>query len=495
MTTTTSPSLLYLTAEEARTGCIKTYTLPNMTHPLTLDIKPGVRDGQLVTVGHVPFKEDGRTYTRTVTIRLHIITPASGGTSYTDPIPAADPAPAKRKKGCGCLAWVLILTLALCVGIALFDGDDTRDDDYLHGSTASDTYLDPHTNPYLGAYNDAAAVIPNFSKKLFLPTLSDRLLHTLTELYTAAEDYDASVEFSAYLTVEELDHVFDLMRAECPELLHVRSYSYRYQDEQALSLTFKYRLTKEEYLAQRTYCEGTIDVIRREVEGMTPDKVERHVAASITRRTLYDKDSENASTAYGVFYDGKAKCDGISKAFQWTMQELGYTCAYIAGSDILEPDTAGHGWNLLMLDGEPYILDLTAEISVYESTNDVSFAFVNIPSRWETDRYKIYDEYAFAGGVPTVSGTWDKHTLSRGAVLAAGDTAAAVESAAPYAEGFFDRGEVFCLQFHTAADFDAFYSDMQSFYDGMRDAYNASGRFRVVSFDAGNLVCFLPVED
>ena len=81
-----------------------------------------------------------------------------------------------------------------------------------------------------------------------------------------------------------------------------------------------------------------------------------------------DGDPE-AWTVEGAFLDGKAVCEGYSKAMQILLYMMGINCTNVTGvSD--EP----HMWNLVELDGNWYHLDLTAN----DDDSDVYHFYFNV---------------------------------------------------------------------------------------------------------------------
>jgi transglutaminase/protease-like cytokinesis protein 3 len=100
-----------------------------------------------------------------------------------------------------------------------------------------------------------------------------------------------------------------------------------------------------------------------------PDAWERikFVHDEIVDMTTYDKESYElgeaagamkdaySNSAYGPLVEGFALCGGYAKLFELVMHRLGYECEYITGT----ADGGPHAWNLLVLDGERYYVDLT----------------------------------------------------------------------------------------------------------------------------------------
>ena len=93
----------------------------------------------------------------------------------------------------------------------------------------------------------------------------------------------------------------------------------------------------------------------------------------IIDNTTYDlDDGENSGDAYGVFFDGKAKCAGYADAMAIVLSSLGVKNYKVASSE--------HVWNAVYLDGEWLQLDLTWDDPVVANSVNVT----------DTIRHKFY---------------------------------------------------------------------------------------------------------
>lgn len=62
---------------------------------------------------------------------------------------------------------------------------------------------------------------------------------------------------------------------------------------------------------------------------------------------------ELVSSAYGALINGKAICTGLSKAFHMLAKKAGIYVLYV------ESNTMAHAWNVVWLDNEYYVIDIT----------------------------------------------------------------------------------------------------------------------------------------
>lgn len=99
--------------------------------------------------------------------------------------------------------------------------------------------------------------------------------------------------------------------------------------------------------AQNLY-HSTISSNMTEIEKVTA------IHNAIINNTAYQYTGDNAHTAYGVFVDGLAVCDGYAKAF--------LLLTYMAGIDatrVIGYAGENHSWNMVKVNGSWYHIDLT----------------------------------------------------------------------------------------------------------------------------------------
>ena len=74
----------------------------------------------------------------------------------------------------------------------------------------------------------------------------------------------------------------------------------------------------------------------------------------LVRHVAYDQDDSRAShTAYGLFANATAVCEGYSQAFMLAMERLGVPCVIVRSEDM------AHQWNMVCIDGTWYHVDVT----------------------------------------------------------------------------------------------------------------------------------------
>ena len=194
----------------------------------------------------------------------------------------------------------------------------------------------------------------------------------LRQAYQTLDTYvqrDYSERFSVALsTDEELLNVIEAYEQDHPEVFWLDNssryqylkYSHGYEVE--LSFTFQGDALRE---AKKEVEEAAAAVIDAAPENATDYELELFFNEWIVYHCSYDKEGPQRHNAYGTFIQGRAVCDGYSKAFQLLCQRAGIDCVCVEGTatefesrlDGSEDD--GHMWNCVKLGGDWYHVDVT----------------------------------------------------------------------------------------------------------------------------------------
>ncbi len=146
------------------------------------------------------------------------------------------------------------------------------------------------------------------------------------------------------------------------------------------------------------------DLYEREVKDLgTEYEVELFIHDYLASTIVYDKSDEStAHCLLGPLLHGRGVCDGISDAFNYLMSTFGLFASTINGHD---PDApVGHAWNIVLLDGHFYHMDVTHDLYV---DGVPSHAYMNMDDEMAQDTHKYkcqarcdcldYNPYYMAG--------------------------------------------------------------------------------------------------
>lgn len=87
-----------------------------------------------------------------------------------------------------------------------------------------------------------------------------------------------------------------------------------------------------------------------------------------------DEVNDNTGNAYGVLIEGKAVCEGYSRAFQLLCKELGLECVNVRGVS----DNENHMWNCVIIDGQWYQIDVTWDDADGEQKEIARYLYFNL---------------------------------------------------------------------------------------------------------------------
>ena len=97
-------------------------------------------------------------------------------------------------------------------------------------------------------------------------------------------------------------------------------------------------------------------------EGTDKDKVSRVIASH---------------NILGVFAYHKAQCEGIAKAVKVLLNAVDVKCIVVTGTAGKDGNMGPHAWTIVNIDGEPYQLDATWDISLPESMR-ITYDYFNL---------------------------------------------------------------------------------------------------------------------
>lgn len=127
------------------------------------------------------------------------------------------------------------------------------------------------------------------------------------------------------------------------------------EDCVACSLTAEYRLSPSEIVQNKQLLTDGAAWACDWVDPQT-DTATQVLAVHdwLVRHVAYDQDDMRAShTAYGLFANATAVCEGYSQAFMLAMERLGVPCVIVRSEDM------AHQWNMVCIDGTWYHVDVT----------------------------------------------------------------------------------------------------------------------------------------
>lgn len=110
-----------------------------------------------------------------------------------------------------------------------------------------------------------------------------------------------------------------------------------------------------------------------------------HVEYDMDNISIFETHGEHASDPYGALAEGKCICSGYTTTFQMFMDMLEIPCRSIQAVD---KDGDDHAWNMVMLNGHWYYVDVTWDDPVPDVENrPVTHKYFNISEKRMAERH------------------------------------------------------------------------------------------------------------
>ena len=225
-------------------------------------------------------------------------------------------------------------------------------------------------------------VLSGFDNSDVLLFVYDKIASSMDDINNIIEDgADCKIEIDISedgytVTPAELKTVIDVYtRDYTGHFWFNKSWNYSYYlNDKSIEIVTKiymycYAGREETALAKQKY-DSAADKL---IAGITPDmpEFEREL---ILHDRLADhiayEDGDRVHDAYGALINGKAVCEGYTKAFQYLLQKVGIQSFMATGTG----NGGKHAWNIVRIDGKYYNVDLTWD----DQESDTFHAYFNL---------------------------------------------------------------------------------------------------------------------
>ena len=189
--------------------------------------------------------------------------------------------------------------------------------------------------------------------------------------YNTLDEYinlDYSEDFIVYADNEDnFLNVLEAYEIDHPEVFWLDSSSrYSYiEGDGSYQIFLSYTIEGDKLKKAKQALEAKVgEFLDGAPESATDYELELYLNNYLIDNCEYDKKNSQRHNAYGALVDGRAVCDGYSKAFQLLCNRLGIECVGIEGTSAEfnaanGESTDGHMWNCVKIGGEWYHVDVT----------------------------------------------------------------------------------------------------------------------------------------
>lgn len=160
------------------------------------------------------------------------------------------------------------------------------------------------------------------------------------------------------LSAAQIKQILYAIQFDFPEIFWIsNSFSYNHTGNSTV-LKLNSILKKDEKQNALKELQSKVSEIAKEAAKKSSDyEKELYIHDYIIDHCTYEKNTSNSKiyTSYGCLIEGKAVCEGISKAMQLLLTNCGVKCYTITGARNTEP----HMWNIVKVNGNWYHVDTT----------------------------------------------------------------------------------------------------------------------------------------
>ena len=234
------------------------------------------------------------------------------------------------------------------------------------------------------------SIIPHYEDRYYINSLSPKLQNSLITLYKSILAFEETCTFPEQLSIEEADLVITVLSYDCPELFqfaHNDTMHFITVNNMVNGIILPYTMDKAEYDSAYEKCMDMIGGISEHMQGMSKREKEKYVYDKLASLITYSTAAKNCENAFGALINGYAKCDGISLAMKWIMEENGIPTYVVTGKK--DDNETGHAWNAVKFGETYYDLDLSSDVDTENKVMPLYGAY-NCDRNWISGLYPVY---------------------------------------------------------------------------------------------------------
>lgn len=173
------------------------------------------------------------------------------------------------------------------------------------------------------------------------------------------------VEFSSEETdPDRIDRVFRSVCSDHPEVFDVSGYQLGSVNSLFGGTTYTfdatYQMEEAETAEMREQVSQCVDSILTGTDSNADSYTKAKFAYdTIINNTEYDDTAENNQNMLSVFLGGRSVCAGYTAAMEYMLQKMGIQCGTVSGTATDSSGTESHAWNIVLMDGAYYYIDVT----------------------------------------------------------------------------------------------------------------------------------------
>ena len=232
--------------------------------------------------------------------------------------------------------------------------------------------------------------------KFYYGKLDNLEKHAYNEIITHIYDMPEEIEVPA-IDGDQLDRVFSAILMDNPDLFFVGRKCTLYSRLLKTYCSIEYIITPEERSVQEAEIESAKQKIISSLSAPDDEwQTELEIHDYIVDNCVYELSEPRlvCSSVYGSLVNGRAACEGYSRAAKLLFDEVGIESALVSGISKNDDGTEGpHMWNAVKINGDFYYLDCTWDDPVSEDGRDTRlYTYFNVTTK---DISKTHSEFSY----------------------------------------------------------------------------------------------------
>ncbi len=290
----------------------------------------------------------------------------------------------KKCGGKGKIALMGLLS-AMLLSSCSFSGGEIKISTHIQSdSSLSGRQPTAETEIILGGESGSEATDGSISTSagFFLGGADSKLTDCYKEIYSGVMSYQEEIKITeGVLSQDSIGDFMSLIICTAPDISQLSGeYTLIIDgDGYVKKLNITYKNTKEEGDALLAQVKAEVDSIVSQTEGMSDYEKVKYFHDRIITKCSYSEEGSDPYSAYGCLIEGKAVCEGYSKAMLMLCETAGIDCIPVMGESLDGGESVPHMWNKVKLNGEWYNVDVTWDDPICNLGDDyVRYDYLNV---------------------------------------------------------------------------------------------------------------------
>lgn len=221
------------------------------------------------------------------------------------------------------------------------------------------------------------------SAEYFLSGKDEKLRSACIDIYQGIMNYQSEIDIpDGVISSDDFNDYLTMVVCTSPEISQFsNAYTISYDtDGFVTSMEAVYTKTQQDGEAELEMLDSRVRSICAMAEGLDDFAKVKLFHDEIIKNCEYTDTADSPYSAYGCLIDGKAVCEGYSKAMLMLCENADIECLPVMGVYTSEDNTeTPHMWNMVKLDGKWYNIDVTWDDPICDFGSDyVRYDYMNV---------------------------------------------------------------------------------------------------------------------